>query len=272
MKKLNYLFACFLSILILSSCSEDLQETISDVDPVVFSGIEVSQNFAFIEDVVSLNINASGYGEIEVTSNSSEIVSVTSVGDGIYEISATEAVNVNIYVKLKDKNGDATGVFKTTNVTFYEHGVVGKVVEGISLDTDKKSKILTLMGEPDDIFVSSDSGLEYLYYLNLGVAFQLSNNIVGSATLYSSNYFRTLEGGVKTYFTDYPYNLPHGWKINQTTMNSVIGELGDPNAKSSTDGSTLRSYRFDDLRSWVRFFSDTEDGYFGKVIKSWSMY
>jgi len=261
--KLSLWNAYFLSILILSSCSEE-----TDVDPVVFSGIEVSQNFAFIEDVVVLNINASGYGEIELTSTSSEIVSITSVGDGIYEVSATEPVSVTIYVDLKDKNGDATRGFKTANVTFYEHGVKNfDTVEGIKMDRDRRGKVISLLGEPDYISVSSDSIYEDLYYFNLGVVFYLKNNKVGYAILHDSKFWRIIDG-VKTYYTDYPYELPYGWKIGQITMDTVIKTLGAPDKMVNiSDSNNLNYFHYTTEKFILYYYALNEQDYQGKKVR-----
>lgn len=251
---------------------------------MVFSGIEISQNFAFIEDVVSLNINASGYGEIEVTSNNSEIVSVTSVGDGIYEVSATEAVDVNIYVKLKDKNGDATGAFKTANVTFCEHGVKNfDTVEGIKIDTDKSAKVIQVKGEPElkrDLFSDDVKVGEKWYYFSKGVYFSMQD--IGDSKLVQSCCFYGFTGSV-TYdevsynVTKFPYEIGFSLKLsdNNSTMDTVVSELGSPSQKRDYSASTRNnSYLYTNTTQSVRFYflGDTAEDYAGQKIYAFIIY
>jgi len=261
----------FLFLLFFNSCSQDEEE----IAAISFLELETSKTSVFSDESITVTINGLNYSDFNVDSNIlSEKLTVEKIAKNVVEISATEAVSGRVYVTLVNEKGDLSNV-RNISVEFFEHGVVdGKTVEGIRIDKDKREKVISLLGEPDDIFVSSDSGYEYLYYLNLGVAFQLSNNIVGSATLYSSNYFRTIDG-VKTYYVNYPYELPYGWKIRQTTMDTVIETLGVPDEKSSsldTNERVLRSYRFDSLRFWIRFYSEDENDYSGETIRSMSIY
>lgn len=271
MKKLKLLAAWLVAVLVFASCSEDSGE---ELDPMIFSGIEVSKEMTFTEDTIELTIDASGYSDVEITSNKSSQIKFERIANGRYEISADESVYGKVYVALKDAEGNYSDDVKTVNVGFYKHGVQdGKVIEGIKIDVDKAEKITKLLGEPLLVSATDGSPYEFWSYPSKGISFGVvkSTDIVFYINLYSSNYYVPTENG-NVWYIDYPYDLPYGWRINSSTMNSIIDELGQPNSKSSTEGSTLRSYRYDSLNSWVRFYSDTEDGYFGKVIKSWSMY
>ena len=276
-------FFALLFLLLFTSCSESEEEIAAvsfleseeEIAAVSFLELETSKTSVFRDEFITLTIDGLNYSDVNVDSSiPSEKLNIEKIAKNVVEISSSEAVSGRVYVTLVNEKGDLSNV-RNISVEFFEHGVVdGKTVEGIRIDKDRREKVISLLGEPEDTFLDSDRGVEYLYYLSLGVAFQLSNNIVSSATLYSSDFSKTIDG-VRTRYVVYPYDLPNGWKIRQTTMDTVIETLGAPDAKSSsldTNERVLRSYRFDSLRSWIRFYSEDENEYSGETIRSVSIF
>jgi len=147
-------------------------------------------------------------------------------------------------------------------------------VEGIQVDIDKKDKVIEMLGDPEYVSeyeVDENLTWEYLKYTSKGLLFTIkkSNQLVEVISIYGSNYY-VLDGANRQYYTTYPYDLPYGWKLKQTTMNSVVDKEGNPNLIRSSE--RLRSYQYESLDAWYRFYSDSEGDYSGKEIVSVTIY
>ncbi|WP_152286801.1 hypothetical protein [Flavicella marina] len=274
MKKISAYGAMLVVLLMGISCSDssELKEVVETIDPIVFNSIEVSKEMAYTDEFIELEIDATGYKEVELTSTKPDFFEYTKISNGVYHITSERAVSGTVYVSLVDEKGDYSN--KKVVLSFFVHGVINNnIVDGIEVDVDRFEKLEELFGEPLRKSFSSDNNFSYWSYPDRGLSFTVSevSKKIDNVTIYSSNYYLITDNGNVTY-TDYPYTLPNGWIMNRTTMTTLINHLGAPNAKYSSEGSTLRSYRFDSLRSWIRFYSDSEDDYFGKVIKSWTIH
>lgn len=188
-----------------------------------------------------------------------------------YKVTANKAASGKIYVQLKNNTYDET---KIISVSFYEHGIkLPQVVEGIKITTDTSTQLLALLGEPEH---KADTGTsaESWSYMSKEVSFVVlkSSNKVVYATAFSSNYYVKVSDSENVSYTNYPYALPNDWNMDQTTMNSVIGKYGNPTKKYKYDTTTIKSYQYETERFYVNFYGDTEDDYFGKTIKAFSVY
>lgn len=261
------LLTLFIAALISTSCS-------SDEDPqVVFTSLTANKTDAFIEEVIVLNLEGTGFTDATLAS-ADKTIKISKVSTTIYEISATTAIATNIYVTLSN---NTYKVNKSIALNFYEHGVKNyKTVEGITVDIDKSAKIITLLGEPDTKTTTSDGLSEHWRYASKGINFLItkSNSIVNQADLFSSFYYYTNSANAQISYTNYPYEIGNTWKINSTTtMDMIIAKLGTPTAKStSTSSVTNRAYQYTNPRIVFRFYSDSEDNYTGKKIIFVSIY
>lgn len=264
----NSILAVSLSLLMLTSCSSD------KVDPdVVFSNLKASKTKAYIEETIILDIEGTGYSKINVTTTNPS-VTITKIAATSYEIAASKATSASIKVELTNDSKIGT---KSQTLDFYEHGVSNfNTVEGIKVDVSTSELAKTLLGEPDykNEFTSSTS-VEYesWKYLSKGIELTVlkSNGIVTVINLFGNNYYYTNSDNVKKYYTNYPYEIGNGWKINDsaTTMDMVISSLGTPLTKnSSVSGSSLNvSYQYTISKYLTfHFYSDSVDNSKGKKI------
>jgi PBP1b-binding outer membrane lipoprotein LpoB len=257
-------------VMLLASCSSD------EKDPaVVFTSLDATKTLTFIEEPITLNLTGSGYKDINLTTSNTKI-KITKVASLIYEISSTEATSAKIYAELSNNTYKET---KNIDLAFVEHGVKNfNTVEGIRVNIDKSSKVLSLLGEPNQKSTSTSGLIEYWTYSSKGVlvAITKGTSVVNNINIYSSNYFILLENGTKLYYTNYPYEIGNGWKINNvnTTMDMVITKLGAATEKisSSDPASTLRTYIFTSQNLYVSFYGNTIDDYTGKTIRSVIIY
>ena len=242
-KATTTLLTLFIATLLSTSCSSDEEK-----DPaVVFTSLSANKTDVFIEDIIVLNLEGTGYTDATLaTSNTS--VKITKVSSTIYEISSTVAATTNIYVALSNNTYKE---HKSITLNFWEHGIKDfNTAEGIRSRIDKSTKVLNLLGEPTKKTTSTSELIEFWDYPSKGlsIAITKSTSVVNNINIYSSNYYITLENGTKLNYTNYPYEIGNGWKINNvnTTMDAVITKLGAATEKfSSTDpASTLRTYRF----------------------------
>lgn len=261
----------FIAALIFTSCSSD-----DDKDPqVVFTGLSANKKDAFIGDIIVLTLEGTGYTDATLAS-ADKTIQISKVSSTIYEVTATAETTTNIYVTLSNKTHKAD---KNITLNFYEHGVKNfNTAEGIRPNIDKSSKVLSLLGEPNQKSTSTNGLVEFWTYSSKGlsIAITKSSTVVNNINIYSSNYFIIQENGSKLYYTNYPHEIGNGWKINNvnTTMDMVIAKLGAASEKfSSADpASTLRTYRFANQNMYLGFFGATEDDYVGKIIKSLTLY
>lgn len=257
-------------VMLLASCSSD------DKDPeVVFTSLEASKKDAFIEETITLNLEGTGFTDVSLASSNTS-VKISKVSSTIHEISSSVATTTNIHVALSNNTNKAN---KSITLNFHEHGVKNfNTAEGIRPNIDKSSKVLSLLGEPTQKSTSSSGLIEYWTYPSKGISIAItkSSTVVNNINIYSSNYFINLENGSKLNYTNYPYEIGNGWKINNvnTTMDMVITKLGAASEKfSSTDpASTLRTYRFASQNMYLSFYGTTEDDYAGKTIKAFVIY
>ncbi|SHG32961.1 hypothetical protein SAMN05443549_103278 [Flavobacterium fluvii] len=256
-------------VMLLASCSSD------EKDPaIVFTSIEANKTDIYIDGTITLNIKASGYKDINVITSNTKI-KITKVASTIYEISSTEATSAKIHVILSNNTYKDT---KNIDLTFAEHGVKNyNTVEGIKVNADLSSKVLSLLGEPDIKTNSTDGLSEYWRYASkgLGIIIIKSSTIVDQIDMYSSNYFYTNSANAQVSYTNFPYEIGNGWKINSatTTMDMVVTLLGVPTIKSTSATSTTnRAYQYATQKLVFRFYSDTEDNYIGKKIIYLSVY
>lgn len=257
-------------VILLASCSSD------DKDPeVVFTSLEASKKDAFIEETITLNLEGTGFTDVSLASSNTS-VKISKVSSTIHEISSSVATTTNIHIVLSNNSNKAN---KSITLNFHEHGVKNfNTAEGIRPNIDKSSKVLSLLGEPTQKSTSSSGLIEYWIYPSKGISIAItkSSTVVNNINIYSSNYFINLENGSKLNYTNYPYEIGNGWKINNvnTTMDMVITKLGAASEKfSSTDpASTLRTYRFASQNMYLSFYGATEDDYAGKTIKAFVIY
>lgn len=257
-------------VILLASCSSD------DKDPeVVFTSLEASKKDAFIEETITLNLEGTGFTDVSLASSNTS-VKISKVSSTIHEISSSVATTTNIHIVLSNNTNKAN---KSITLNFHEHGVKNfNTAEGIRPNIDKSSKVLSLLGEPTQKSTSSSGLIEYWIYPSKGISIAItkSSTVVNNINIYSSNYFINLENGSKLNYTNYPYEIGNGWKINNvnTTMDMVITKLGAASEKfSSTDpASTLRTYRFASQNMYLSFYGATEDDYSGKTIKAFVIY
>lgn len=259
----SILTLCLIGLLSVSCSSSD--ET-PEPDPTVeFTKFDVSKTDAFIEDKILIEFEGNGYTDLVITSDN-PAVTITKKAATTFELSSATSANAYIYVALNNKTKKAS---KGINISFNEHGTKDfNTVEGIKKDVDNSSKVLTLLGEPDQkADSSSDPTLEIWTYGTKGLAFFVikSTTIVKQINMYSSYYdYKT-----STAFTNYPYTIGNGWKINNdaTTMDMIVNELGTPSSKStSATSSTNRGYTYVNKQLTFRFYSDSEDNFAGKKI------
>lgn len=270
-KNLTSIFITLCLVALLSvSCSSDEEK-----DPaVVFTSLEASKTDAFIEEKIILNLAGTGFTDVNLASSNSS-VKITKVTSTIYEISSSVAVTTNVFVSLSNKTYKES---KSVALNFCEHGIKDfNTVEGIKVNIDKSSKVLSLLGEPDNKSTSTSGTIEFWRYSSKGLFFAIikSSNVVDNINVYSSNFYNTLENGTKLYYTNYPYDIGNGWKINNpnTTVDMIITKLGAPEKNPNPDPvSTLRTYRFANQNMYLSFYGATEDDYVGKPIKSLILY
>ncbi|HEY6141844.1 MAG TPA: hypothetical protein VIV55_00265 [Flavobacterium sp.] len=266
----SILTLCLIGLLSISCSSSDD----GPQDPAIeFTSLETSKTNAFIEETITLNLKGTGYTDIVVTS-SNPVVKINKVASSVYEISSTERAYTKIYVELKNNSNSQ---IKSVDVIFAEHGVKDfNTVEGIKVNTDNSSKVISLLGEPDYKSISTTTGNEIWSYRAKGLAVFVDKNttVIQQIDVYSSNYFYTKDD-VKTYYTTYPYEIGYGWKINNnaTTMELVVAKLGTTYTKTSAPAPSInRSYQYSIQQISFNFYSDLEDDYTGNKIIRFAIY
>lgn len=261
----NKLVPLLFILLVTISCSSDDEKGTE----VVFTSLEANKTHAFIEEPITLNLQGTGYTDVNVTSSNTKI-KITKVASSVYEISSTEATNAKIYVELKN-NSDVE--IKNIDLTFAEHGVKNSnTVEGITVNLDNSAKVVKLLGEPDLKSDSTDGLSESWSYTSKGLTVIIvkKTTTVNQINMLSSNYFITNKENIKVNYTNYPYEIGYGWKVNSTTMDIVVNQLGNIATKSST--LTNRAYNYTGLKMVFRFYSDSEEDYTAKKIIYFSVY
>ncbi len=269
MNKLKSLLVLSLIAILTTSCSSDDKE-----NEVVFNALTSSKTYLFLEDVAIVSIDGTGYTESNLTTTNSKI-KITKVATSSYEISSTQATSAILYAELKNNEKKQ---IKSIFINFSEHGVKNlNTVEGITINIDNTTKISKLLGEPERIADFSNGLAEEWSYYSKGFSITIDKrtSIAKAFNLFSSNYYYTNTDNIKTYYTNYPYTIDNGWKINNpnTTMDMVITALGLPSAKNTSVNSlNNRGYQFINNQRWFRFYSNSEDDYIGKKIIQCTIY
>lgn len=263
---------CLIALFSISCSSDDEKEQDTNTEPaVVFTSLESDKTISYIEDAITVNIEGTDYTDINLTSSNTKI-KITKVTSSIYEISSTEATTAKIYAEIKNSTSTKN---KNIDLTFIEHGVKNsRTVEGITVDVDKSAKVSSILGEPEQKTTSPDGLSEAWNYpaKGLNIIIVKKNSIVNQINILTSNYFIT-KNEEKISYTNYPYEIGNGWKVNNTTMDMVVTELGTPSRKSTHETSlNNRAYEYATQKFAFRFYSDSEDNFTGKKIIYFSIY
>lgn len=276
----------FLSALLIISC--DSTEGIEEIEYVPTVGelttFSVDRNQIFTDSQANLIIDVDSYSEIQVSSNNND-VTITKVDDLNYTITSsvpgTELINITV---LKDTGDQLKGVRR---MYFHEHGTTDyNTVEGIVIDTDLSSKVLSLHGEPEgksNYTTTGDNPItyEYWYYFSKGFYFtvhQETGTVVNIKIYTGYNWIRTIDNVPHT-GSLYPYGIDGFSKQNTTEnilMDNIIEKYGEPESKneSSSSTSTLKWYVYNDLNTAVSgtqkavfyFFSSDVNDYTNKTV------
>ena len=273
--KLNNFLVIVFSAFLLFSCSDKKDDPIK-TNPIVITAIETSKQFAFTEDTIVLNIDATGYTSIEVISNDDKIT-LTKINETTYNLQATEAIDATILVNLLADDDFTTSA--NIDISFYEHGVIDyKVVEGLTVDEDSAEKAIELLGEPDFKGIDTENNAEFWYYFDKGfwIEIDTSLNQVHIFRLYGGEWTRTFDDIAYT-GKGYPYEIGNSLKIidYQLTMDVVIDTFGEPTEKvdaASSSTSNRKYYKYEELQTLFYFFSDDIDDTTSKVVPYINVY
>ncbi|MGA9637697.1 hypothetical protein [Flavobacterium sp.] len=271
MIQLKLLIPLCLFVLLSVSCSSDEKK-----DPQVeFNDLTTSTTDQFIEDVVTINLEGTGYTEANLYSSNTKI-KITKIATSVFEISSTVATTATITAELKNNSSNKT---KSVTLNFVEHGVKDfNTVEGIKVDVDKSNKVVSLIGEPDYKINSTDGLTEYWIYLSKGLDVHIfkSTTVVTQIAMKSSNYFYTNSENITAFYTNYPYEIGNGWKINNaaTTMDAIVDKFNSSITKSGLNTPPVSNigYQYEKERLIFRFYSDSEDNYKDKKIIFFTIY
>lgn len=269
--KLNYLLTFAFIGLLLFSCSKD--EEMETINPIIFNTLESTKKEVFTDEMITIYVDASGYTDIEVISDVSDLVIDNVVGT-TYTLNATEAAEATIEVILT--NGNFTKS-KSLEVSFLEHGVIDfNVVEGFTLDEDSPFRVRELHGDPDYILVNNDTNQEVWYYFDKGfwIVMNNSTNKTDYMRIYGVNWTRTFDD-VEYFGKQYPHEISEGLKIEnlQLTISSIVDRFGLPSDKSTNpDNDNLHAYNYQDLEAVFFFLSDDIDDIEGKTVGYMNLY
>ncbi len=292
MSKINNIFSLVVLVLFFVSCSENNDGIKSEEHvPLDFTGLSVSEGVTFIDDpVVVLEVEGSGFSVLEVVSDQPDDVVINEVSETYYEVSSTKEVDAEISVKMQGEDGIGDPFTRTVIIEFYEHGVkveegdevegtsAFNSIEGVTVSKDETVKVLDLLGEPEEVGYL-DANTDFWTYLSKGIELKVnrSTGFVISATAYSEKDTLVVDGEKKPY-TNYPYDLPNEWKIQETLMDEVVAEWGEPakGVKVVDTATNMVTYEFKDQNTFVRFQGDVEeddedvlrDDFEGKIVQS----
>lgn len=254
----NVLLLMFLIVLSVGCSSSDDS---NPGNPIIFNGFTVSKTHSFIEDVITLEVDGEGFTDIIVTADNPDI-SIQSLSTTTFEISASEANRGIINVELVN-GSNAQSEIKAVN--FYEHGIQDfKIVEGIETGVDNISKVIELLGEPEDRFESI-----LLVYLSKGLIFLFENDIVIVSTAFGSMWRIGMDEDFSELGSIYPYPINEIWNFtdNRLTMTDVVNSLGDANTKSETPNNNTKTFRYSSGVEF-EFTSESLDDFQGKEVGS----
>jgi len=281
MKKISFksiihgVLAIILISLLVSCSSDDNSNT-----PVINS-VTVTKYNAYIDEKITLNIDATGYTDTNLYSlNTASPVKFAKTAPTTFDITTTAAIpRALVFAQLKN------GTSKTESgleVGFFVHGVDATYTyaEGLK-SADPSSKVVELLGEPTNKMTSTaNPSLESWDYPSKGISVGINKQPTGALTvsyvsLRSSNFYTIKSDGTKVFFTNYLGDLGNGWKINNTNtkMDAIIAKLGTPTVKASDPNdptSQLRTYTFSN-NTRFSFYGATENDYVGKLVQSFSL-
>ncbi|WP_424001193.1 hypothetical protein [Maribacter sp. IgM3_T14_3] len=264
--KFNHLLITVIIFSIILSCSSDDSENL-ETNPIIITSIDSSKELAFTEEEIIVSIDAEGYLNIEVTSNTNN-VTVNKINSTTYTLSATVATEVTIQITLTSENFTEV---KNVDYIFFEHGVIDfKVVEGLTLDKDSPVRVRELHGDPDYILTIEDKNEEVWHYFNKGFWILMDNNVDQAhyMRLYGIPWSRTFEN-TEYIGEQYQYEISEGLKIEnlQLSMTTVVDRFGLPTEKfTSTNNERLHIYDYENLEILFYFQSDDIDDYIGKNV------
>jgi len=259
-----------LSILLLgfvvSSCSSEDKDP-----PITFNAILVDKADIFIEDKITLTIDAKDFSNAEV-STTNPVVQIIKKTSSTYEISADRSASATIYVSLSN-NSDKKN--KSIILSFSQHGITNyKNVEGITPKVAISDKIVALLGEPKYKSDTNDGIYENWSYPDIGLSFLITKatKIVYQIGVYSSDFGFVAKDNTNVVFKTYPYAIGNGWRLHDynTSMDLVVNELGMPDSKTS--GGFFIQYGYYSKRIIFGFFSDNQNNYANKYITSLILY
>ncbi|MCG9793485.1 hypothetical protein [Flavobacterium algicola] len=269
MKITNRLLSLGLAVLFLASCSSG-----EDAAPeVTFTAMTTNKTDVFIDQPITITVDGTGYTDVNLTSSNSKI-KITKLSTTTYEVSSTAPTSAVVYAELKNNSSTKT---KSVDVNFASHGILNfKTAEGITINVDTSDKILRLLGEAEvKTDLAGTTPVENWEYPSKGISFIVikSSKLVTVAKVNTSNFYALQTDGItKVYYTKYPYEIGNEWKLDlaTATMTQVIAKYGTDYTKSSSTTTTLRNYKYtiDSQKAYFYFYSDSEDDYTGKTIRS----
>jgi hypothetical protein len=283
MKKHIYLLALPTFIFLLFSCSEEATEEMITTDEL--TNINIDKTYLFIDETANLLIyNIEDYPITQVTSVNPNIT-ITKVNSLNYKISSSETGIELITITALDEKGNK--LISSRRLNFYKHGTDDyNTVEGITIDSDSKSRVLSIHGEPEAKSSYTTTGenpttYDNWYYFSKGFYFTIrqETDIVAGINIFPGlNPKRTIDN---TPYTGslYPYEIDGFNKPSATEgmlMDAIIEKYGEPDSKnaSSNINSTLKRYVYEDLNNSVSgkqiavfyFYSSDVNDYENKAV------
>lgn len=281
MKNYNYLFTVLLSSFLFISCSEGTINDLEETTNGELTSFSVDKNSLFIEEKANLFIDKiEGYPTVEISSSNTNIT-ITKVDEKNYTISSSEAGSALITITALDEKGNQLKGLR--RLYFYEHGTTDyQTIEGISIDIDKTTKVLSLHGEPEGktSFTSGQFEFEYWFYFSKGFRFKVlkSSNTVAGITLFNSTWSMQIDAVINT-GSIYPHPIDGMSSLeneNGLMMDEVVKKYGTPNGNglSSDSTSNLKWYIYNILNkndaniryAYFHFRSDDMDEYTDKNV------
>ncbi len=259
-------------LLSLWSCSENDSDSDIRINPIEVNQITASNKYAFIEDEIFIEIDASGYSVIEVTSEDN--VTIEKIDTTTYQITASESTEASIEVQIV--SGEFNEI-QTLDIEFVEHGVIDfEIVEGIHINNDTTDKIIELFGEPDYTYSNSTNTEERWDYAGLGIRFEITiaTGIVDEVRLYATDFDRVFND--ESYLSGiYTYEISEDTKIEnlQLTASDVINKYGDNYThKTSSSVDNLHYFDYTDMDVVFFYFSDDIEDYSDQEIPYITIY
>lgn len=267
MKKI--LLTLFTSLFLIA-CSSETEESINTI---VINSIESSKQLAFTDETITLNINATGFSNLNLTTNANN-VTISAIDNTTYTVNTTEAKDIRINLTFTKDDFTETA---TIDLSFFEHGVINyHTVEGIEIDVDTSDKLTSLLGEPNLMESNNDQTEMRWHYFDLGLRFEVINetNLVTEVRIYGDEFDRTVGDVVNTSGV-YPYEIGNSLKISdlQLTTNTVFDTFGTAyeTGVQSADNN-LFFINYPDIDTVFFFFGSDINDTENKVIPYMNVY